>query len=99
MKLIEAMKGKGTGVSKNRRCPVDYDLTIQEPDNEVAPPGTREIEGRVFPRFGERGETLILEMQDGRRLSFSYVGDEEGFIVAKGPLFATFGSIEKTVKR
>jgi hypothetical protein len=95
-KLIDTIEGSGTVTSSSgEHAAVHYVLHIYQDQISVAnrqnpnamAPGLKSIEGPVLPVcfFGDRD--LTLELQDGRKLRFSFT-DMHGSIAAKGALTA-----------
>ena len=81
MKLIDTLKGNGTGISKTGTTPVEYVMRVYQKQISVGAgqtiPGSKQIEGRVLPVFGQPREMLTLQMEDGSTLNF-FFKDRDG---------------------
>ena len=87
---IETLKGSGTvTVRDGQQVSVKYDLSVYEEDIPVTTfstprasiSGLKEVRGRVDP-VGFVGQTLMLEMEDQRRLEF-FFRDADGNIALR----------------
>jgi hypothetical protein len=91
MRHIETIRGKGIVTSNGGEQAVQHELEIYQDDIRVRTredpngsiPGMKSIRGWIKPIcfFGE--DTLVLTMQDGRKLPFFFT-DSRGSIRAKG---------------
>ena len=78
MRHVETMSGRGTiTAGTGEPVMVDYELHVLLDEIYAGPdsppiPGMKDIQGIIQPVrfFGENG--LLLEMQDGRKLRFSF---------------------------
>jgi hypothetical protein len=93
-KLIEKIEGSGTVTSSSgEHAAVHYVLHIYQDQISVANmqnpnatmPGIKSIEGPVLPVCFFRDPDLTLELQDGRKLKFSFT-DMHGSIATKGAI-------------
>ncbi len=80
MQVVDIMKGTGIGISPDGQRFVRYELLLVEIGHDGNK--TTDIQGWVLPTFGMFGETLILTMQDGRRVSFVFL-DNDGVVSVK----------------
>jgi hypothetical protein len=87
---IETIKGNGTVTGHDgKQVPVKYDLSVYQDDipdatlnKPLAPiPALKEVRGRVEP-VGLAGLTLMLELEDQRRLEF-FFRDTDGNIALR----------------
>lgn len=92
MQHLETIKGRGTMTSSSgEKVPVTYDLSVDQEEIGAGSlnfptatiPGMKSISGTVLPVrfFGENG--LLLEMTDGRTLTFFFT-DTHGSIATNG---------------
>jgi hypothetical protein len=87
MRQLETVKGQGTVTSNGGTVQsVKYELSVWQ--REIAAgtphatiPGLQEITGRVLPVCFFTERDLILQIQDGRKLTFSFT-DRTGTIAS-----------------
>jgi hypothetical protein len=76
MDLIDTRKGEGTGIARSARTQVEYELEVYQHRTEIANdakvPTTQQVRGWIRPVFGDMGEKLTLELNDGSMLTFSF---------------------------
>jgi hypothetical protein len=94
MKHLQKMKGKGTITSASgEKVPAAYDIDcsqgevptgfLQDTDPNSTTTGTKTYEGVVRPFCFTLGETLMLEMQDGLKLTFRFRNTDGAITVIK----------------
>jgi hypothetical protein len=74
MRVLDVLKGTGTGVAEDVRRSVRYELSIFDPPSDGE--STGQIQGWVLPTFGVLGETVTLEMQDGGHVVFEFLSND-----------------------
>ena len=85
MRVVEVIRGTGTGIGSDGRRLVRYELQIVEQDRENEQAAENQNRGWVLPTFGIFREILTLEMEDGNSVPFVFL-DNDGAVSLRGLL-------------
>jgi hypothetical protein len=97
MRVVEVIRGTGTGIGSDGKRLVRYELQIVEQDHENGQDAENQNRGWVLPTFGIFSEILTLEMEDGNSVPFVFL-DNDGAVSVRGLLPKASNTFAKSAR-